>query len=276
MDTLWQSIAASNDWVIICIDIVIILILSWILSHIAKNIILRRCKENTAFALRIKNIVIYTIAGIGILSQFHAFNSIMSTLLASGGIVAIVLGLAAQETMGNFISGMMITAFKPFKIGDTIRLNNGEYMGTIADISIRHTVILTFENTRIVIPNSVINSATLENLSVDTFKTNFLNTYISYESDLKKAMSIIEEEVQKHKDYMTPTKEPQPVITRLLDFEDSGLHLKTTVYSKDFPTGVAMLSDLRISIKKRFDAEGIDIPYPHCVIIQKKTDDPHS
>lgn len=269
METLWQNIQTSNDWIVVGLDIFIILLLAWIISYITKKIILRHCHTNVKFALRIKNIVVYTLAIIGILSQFNVFNGIMSTLLASGGIVAVVLGFAAQETMSNFISGMMITTFKPFKIGDLIKVNNGEYMGTVFDISLRHTVILTFENTKVVIPNNVMNSATLENISVDSYKTNFLDIYISYESDLEKAMQIISEEVQNHHDYFSPDHQKQPVITRLVDFENSSLHLKTTVYSKNHSLGYAMLSDLRINIKKRFDKEHIDIPYPHRVIMQK-------
>lgn len=269
METIWQNFIASNNWIIACIDILVILILTWIISHFLKKLILRHCKTNVKFALRIKNIVIYIFAGIGILSQFNAFQGIMNTLLASGGIVAVVLGFAAQETMSNFMSGMMITTFKPFKIGDLIKVNNGEYMGTVHDISLRHTVILTFENTKVVIPNNVMNSATLENISVESYKTNFLDMHISYESDVRKAMLIIEEEVKRHPDYLVTSHPEEAIVTRLVDFEDSSLHLKTTIYSKNHSIGYAMLSDLRLNIKERFDQEGIEIPYPHRVIHTK-------
>lgn len=271
METAWNNFLASNNWIAICINIIIILIISWVISYILKKVIVRHCKVNVKFALRLKNIVIYTIASIGIFSLFDAFNGIMSTLLASGGIFAVVIGLAAQETMSNFISGMMINTFKPFKIGDLIKVNNGQYMGTVQDISLRHTIILTFENTKVVIPNNVMNTATLENISVDSYKTNFLDLHISYDSDLQLAMKIIEEEVKKHKDYLTTNKNKtkDPVVTRVVDFEQSSLHLKTTVYSKDHSVGYAMLSDLRISIKDRFDKEGIVIPYPHYVVEHK-------
>lgn len=272
METAWKNFLSSNNWIAMSINIMIIFILSWILSFILKKIIHRHCKTNVKFALRLKNILIYTITSIGVLSQFDAFNGIMSTLLASGGIFAVVIGLAAQETMSNFISGMMINTFKPFKIGDLIKVNNGEYMGTVQDISLRHTIILTFENTKVVIPNNVMNTATLENISVDSYKTNFLDLHISYDSDIQKAMSIIEEEVKKHKNYITiqKKKKEEPVITRVVDFEHSSIHLKTTIYSKDHSIGYAMLSDLRIAIKQRFETEGIVIPYPHYVITNQE------
>lgn len=267
METLWQNFIASNDWLTTIIEIFIILLLAWIISHILRKLILHHCKINIKFALRIKNIVIAIFTTISILSQFNAFQGIMSTLLASGGIVAVVLGLAAQETMSNFISGMMITTFKPFKIGDLIKVNNGEYMGTVYDISLRHTIILTFENTKVVIPNNVMNSATLENISVESFKTNFLDIHISYDSDLEKAMGIIEEEVKKHPDYLNINiDEEDQITTRLIAFENSSIHLKTTIYSKNHSIGYAMLSDLRIAIKHRFDDANIEIPYPHYVI----------
>lgn len=277
MLSAFQQFAETNHLISKSISILIILILAWICSKLLKKVILRHFKVNTKFILRMKNIIVYSIALYGILSQFTALENIMKALLASGGVIAVVLGLAAQEAMSNFVNGLMITTFKPFKIGDLIKVNNGELTGTVVDISLRHTVIQTYENTKIVIPNSVMNKAILENVSsVGNQKANFLEIGISYESDIEKAMRIIEEEIVKHPDYLDirkkEEKKKQPaVITRLIDFADSSMHLKTTVYSKDNSQGFAMLSDLRIAIKKRFDEEGIEIPYPHQTILYKDT-----
>ena len=168
--------------------------------------------------------------------------------------------------------------FKPFKIGDIIKFHDGNFIGTVKDISLRHTVIQTLENTNLIIPNSQINKAILENISRtgEVYKANFLTIGISYESDLDLAMKIIEEEVCKHKNFVDGRTEEQkqnnvPIVTtRLTSFGDSSMNLKTTVYSLDHGSGVSMLSDLRISIKKRFDKEGIEIPYPHRTITYKK------
>lgn len=237
-------------------------------------------RPNIKSLLRTKTILLYTISGYAILDLFTPFQTILKTLLAGGGVLAVVIGLAAQEAAGNFVNGMMISIFKPFKIGDLIKVNNGQLTGTVIDITIRHTVIKTFENTKIVVPNNVMNDAILENVTaVGDKKANFLELEIGYESDLEQAMRIIEEEVTKHPNYLDARTDAEKeehqaaVVTRLIEFGESGLRLKTTVYSRNNAEGFAMLSDLRIAIKRRFDDAGIDIPYPHRTILMKEQQD---
>lgn len=260
------------------ITALVLLISARIINHILSRMIQKHYhRDNLKFILRLKTIIVYTIAVYAVLDLFQPFQTVLKTLLASGGVIAVVFGLAAQEAAGNFINGLMIVMFKPFKIGDLIKFNNGELVGTVVDISMRHTVIKTFENTKIVIPNSVIDKAVLENVTaVNDRKGNFLELEISYESDLELAMQIIREEVKKHPDYMDgrtadEKKQKLPeVVIRLVDFGESGMKLKATVYSKNNAQGYAMLSDIRIAIKKRFDEAGIEIPYPHRTITWKQ------
>lgn len=270
-----QDFLKYSPFTTLC-TIIIMLVITRILHIITTKIIERYQHKNTKLLLRTKDVILYTICAYAILDLFRPFQTILKTVLASGGVLAVVIGLAAQEAAGNFINGMMILIFKPFKIGDLIKINNEELIGTVMDISIRHTIIKTYENTRIVVPNSVIDKAVLENITaVGNQKGNFLELEISYESDLTKAMDIISEEVMHHPNYID-TRTPQekekgvpPVIIRLVDFAESGLRLKVSVYSKDNAEGYAMMSDIRIAIKKRFDQEGIEIPYPHRTIVMK-------
>ncbi len=271
-----QDFLKYSPFTTIC-TIIVMLVISRILHVLTTKIIEHRYQhKNIKFILRTKDVVIAIICAYAILDLFRPFQTILKTVLASGGVLAVVIGLAAQEAAGNFINGLMILIFKPFKIGDLIKINNEELIGTVMDISIRHTVIKTYENTRIVVPNSVIDKAVLENVTaVGNQKGNFLELQISYESDLTKAMEIIRDEVMRHPNYMdirTPEDKEKgvpPVIIRLVDFAESGLRLKTTIYSKDNAEGYAMMSDIRIAIKQRFDEEGIEIPYPHHTIIMK-------
>ncbi len=255
------------------INVSLIILIAVITSKILKKYIVKYYVKNQRFVLRLKNIAVYTFAIYGILNQFTAFSDIIKALAASTGVITLALGLAAQDAIGNFANGMLIVTFKPFKIGDLIKISDYQLTGYVIDIALRHTVIKTFENTEIIIPNSIMNKAILENVSsVNNRKANFLELDISYESNLDLAMKIIEEEVLAHPNYIdNRTKEDtdngvKPVITRLTEFKDSSMHLRTTIYSKDNAEGFAMLSDLRIAIKHRFDKEGIVIPYPHRTI----------
>lgn len=258
------------------LSVITILLISVILSKFLKKVILHRAKGKPKFALRIKNSIVYGVAVYAIMMQIIPLQRIGTTLLASSGIVAVVVGLAAQEALGNLVNGMMISLFKPFRIGDLIKLNNGQLVGTVEDISLRHTVIRTFENTHVMIPNSEMNKATLENVTDnDNQKANFLEIPISYDADIDMAIRIINQAVQEHPDFIdvrTPEEIKQKVpavITRLVDYREHGILLKTTAYSKDNSTGFAMLCELRLTIKKRFDEKGIAFAYPYRVIKMK-------
>lgn len=251
-----------------------------VIAFILKRLFLRYIKKkdivNDRFILRTVRITINTIAIYACLSLLTPFDSVLGKIWGSAGIIAVVIGLAAQESMGNFVNGILITSFKPFKIGDLVKVNNGEYEGYVVDISLRDTVIRTYENTKIIIPNSTMNKAVLENVSLsNNTKGNFLLLNVGYKSDLDKAMLIMKEEIMRHPNYIDArTKEDianhiEPVIVRLTAFNDSSLTLRATVYSKDNSEGFAMLSDLRLSIKRRFDKEGIEFPFPHRTVMYK-------
>ena len=252
------------------------LVCAYLLKRLINRSIKRHVKVNTRFVMRLVKITLYTIAIYGCLSLLTPFESVLGKVWGSAGIIAVVIGFAAQDAMGNFVNGLLITTFKPFKIGDLVKVNQGEYEGYVVDISLRDTVIQTYENTKVIIPNSVINKAVLENVSLnDNTKGNFLELDISYESDMDKAMRIIKEEVMAHPNFLDHRSQDEvtagvePVIVRLIRFNDSSITLRTTVYSTSNAEGFALLSDLRIAIKHRFDAEGIDFPYPHRTIITK-------
>lgn len=244
-----------------------------LLKKLLIHIVLKYENDNQQIIIKLIKIGLNIVLILGICYQFTALKEIVKTLLTGGGVLALVLGLAAQEAVGNLVSGMMILFFKPFKVGDLIKTNNG-LVGTVLDISLRHTVIKTYENTQIMIPNSEINKATLENVTAADFKGDFLILQISYESDLDLAISIIAEEIMKHADFLdlrsaAEKAEGIPAVkVRCTNFLDSGIELKAALQSRSSAVGYAMLSDLRISIKKRFDEAGIVIPYPQVVIHQ--------
>lgn len=251
------------------IIILLILITAMVISRILTRLMKKRNFRNLPIWLKVKKYMIITITIYGILTLFIPAKTILDPLLASGGIVAVVVGLAAQETVGNLISGFMIVTFRPFHIGDLIRVNNGEYVGTVVEITIRHTIIETFENTRVIIPNSQMNTSVLENISdIGTAKADFLYVSVSYDTDLEQAVRVLQETVAAHPDYVDPRSEEEKqqgadqVVVRVTDFKDSGIELRATIYSNDNGTCFTMLSDLRIAVKKRFDQEGIEMPYP--------------
>jgi len=218
---------------------------------------------------------VYSIAVLIIFNSIPALKDFGVTMLASAGILAAILGFASQEAFSNIISGVFIVLFKPFRVGDNIKIN--ENGGIIEDITLRHTIIRNFENRRLIIPNSVINSAIILNSTISDPKIcNFLEMGISYDSNIDKAMEIIVEEALKHPNfYDNRTKEEiaansSPVLVRVLGYGDSAINLRAYIWSKDSGEGFQLKCDLYKSIKTRFDDEEIEIPFPYRTIVYKK------
>lgn len=255
------------------ISILLVLVFVIILNHILNKFIHKKYSHNLLMSKRIKKVVLISIVLWSIFTQIKPLQSLATTLLASGGIIAVIVGLASQEAASNIINGLMIYAYKPFIANDYINIVNHNVTGTVLDITLRHTIIETLEKTQVIIPNTIMNNAVIENISnVPDKKANYLYIDISYESDIDKAITIIQEECSKHPLLIDPrtTMEKKQNVTmipvRCIDFKDSGIALRATVYSKNNAEGFTMLSDLRIKIKKAFDHNGIVIPYPHVTI----------
>jgi small-conductance mechanosensitive channel len=226
--------------------------------------------------------IIWMLAIGAIISVIPSLKTLAITLFAGAGILMAILGFAAQEAFSNIISGIFIVLFKPFRVGDMIKVSDLDY-GIVVDITLRHTVINNFENKRLIVPNSVISSGIIINDSIDDSKIcRFIEIGISYDSDIDLATKIIQEEAMKHKDCIdvrTPSEKkagkPQ-VNVRLMTFGDFSINLRAYVWTKDPFEAPQMHADLNRAIKKRFDLEGIEIPFPYRTLVYKKDLSPNA
>lgn len=256
------------------IFILITIIIAIILIKIIKKQIKKRiqksnelkdaAKIDTALWILIRTIlyiVVFVIATVLILSQFSVLDSILNTVLASSGIAAVAIGLAAQDALSSLISGISISINKPFQIGDTINLVTENIVGTVVDIRLRYTIISNYNNRRLLIPNEIMNKAIIENYRNGNKEIcQFLEFSISYEDDIDKAIKIIKEEALKHKDLLIQEDTLDYPDVRVVKLGAMSVDLKVWLHAVDQSTGFAMSCDLRKSIKELFDKNGIVIP----------------
>ena len=220
--------------------------------------------------------IIWLIAIGAIISLIPRLKTLTVTLFASAGILVAIVGFASQQAFANIINGIFIVIFKPFRVGDMIKVGNMEY-GVVEDITLRHTIINDFKNKRIIIPNSTMGSEVITNDSIHDKKIcKWIEVGISYDSDIDLAIKIMQEESVKHPfciDNRTTKQKkdgtPQ-IAVRVIGFGESSVNLRGYVWTDDPSIGFQMHSDINIAIKKRFDAEGIEIPFPYRTIVYKK------
>lgn len=241
---------------IIIVSVVSVVISMGIYKAI-RNVLYKKDVTNKAsFARLVKYILVFLDAMI-ILGQFDVTKPLMSYLAASSGVAAVVLGIAAQDTFGNLISGLMILTFKPFVEGDLIKVNQGELIGYVESIRFRHTVIRTYESNRIIVPNSKLNSATIENAYFqDTRKNNYLEIEVSYGTDIDLAISILKnlvEKTMKEYDVQSETE----IEVKVINFSTTGIDLRVIVPSKTSLEGFDMLAKIRYQLIKEYGRVGI-------------------
>ena len=218
--------------------------------------------------------IIYAIGLSFAIREYPPLRTVAGSLLAGAGILAAVLGFASQQAFSNIISGIFIVIFKPFRVNDRLKIKE-IYSGVVEDITLRHTIIRDFENRRIVVPNTVIASEILINADYDDHKIcKFIEFNVGFKSDLDKAKSIMAEEIAKHKNYLDPrtqedVEKGKPLVdVRLVKMTDFAMILRGYAWSRDNGEAFDMYCDLLESVKKRFDTEGVEIPYPHFVVVK--------
>jgi small-conductance mechanosensitive channel len=235
---------------------------------------MRSNPTNYQFLRRALVVMIYLFGMSIAIYTIPSLRTLASSLLAGAGILAVSVGFASQHALSNIISGFFIVLFKPFKITDRLKIR--EMNGIVEDITLRHVVIRDFENKRIVIPNSIISNEIIINSDFTEDKIcKWMDIGISYSSDIDLAKRIIAEEVLAHPLHVDPRTPEQlengmpEVMVRVLLLGDSSVMLRGWAWAKNAKESFEMSCDLYESIKKRFDKEGIEIPFPHRTVYLK-------
>lgn len=245
--------------------IIVYLILLHICNKIFKVVIKKNNNIQLKFIRSITKAVISVIFVFALGMLFESTRELSKMMLQSSALFVGIAGFAAQQVLADVISGMMISWTKPFNIGERVTLKDKDITGVVEDITIRHTVIKTFHNSKLIIPNSVINKEILENSNFNSeFIGNYLEIGVAYESDIDRAIEIMEEVISKN-DKVIDTREDKTVgkaVNILVkELGESGVILKTTVWTKDTNDNFLACSEIRLAIKKAFEKNNIEIPY---------------
>ena len=240
------------------------------------SLLIRNDPTNYVFLRHAVTAVIYVMGFSWAVYSVPSLRTIANSLLAGAGILAVAVGFASQHALSNIISGIFIVIFKPFSVNDRLRFQNG-LQGVVEDITLRHVVIRDFENRRILIPNSVISEEVIINADFgDDTICKFLEIDISYDSDIDRARAIMQEEALRHPlkiDGRTPEQieAGRPEIpVRVIALGEYYVRLRAYIWARNNAEAFELGCDLMESIKKRFDREGIEIPFPYRTIVQKE------
>ena len=200
----------------------------------------------------------------GIYFIFLSWDININGILASAGVLGVVLGLAAKDTVANFFAGIFLMADSPFKEGDYILLDTGE-RGYVKQMGIRSTRFMTRDDIEITIPNSVIAASKIVNESGGPGETERvrITLHVAYESDIDDVKALLISIALGNENVL---KVPEPRV-RFREFADHGLRLQLLFWIHKPEIRGRTVDAVNTEIYKQFSQNNISIPYPTMKVI---------
>ena len=219
------------------------------------------------FLAKLVRYCVYIFAFISYAHFVPALAGLGSASLTSISVISVIVGLAAQNTLGNLVAGISLLLYRPFKLGDRLQVTapTGLETGVVESLTLGYTLLKTDDNRRVVVPNSVMASQTTINLTGnDPRVICSVPIGISFDSDLDRARAILLELAGKHPQAQKVCGCP---VTQLAG---SSVVLTLEVWCADTPTAGSLRSELLEQAKKRFGKEGIQVQFPHNTVILQR------
>jgi len=214
------------------------------------------------FLAKLFRYCVYVFAAVAYTHFIPALSSLGTASLTSISVITVVVGLAAQNTLGNLVAGISLLLYRPFKLGDRLQVMapTGVETGVVESLTLGYTLLKTDENRHVVVPNSLMASQTTINLTGDDPRILCsVAINISYGADIDQARRILVDLAAKHPKAQAVTGCP------LTQLGPTGMVLTLDVWCGDAATAITLRSDLLEQAAKKFTADGITLSYPPMV-----------
>ncbi|SEO26158.1 Small-conductance mechanosensitive channel [Halogranum amylolyticum] len=254
-----------TEYVVPAVLFVVAFVVVWLLGRAVLVPLIKRVLDEQGHDPSVKSLaesltgVVNVILAFAVAFTVAGFGSVIAAFGVFAGAIALAVGFAAQDILGNFVAGIFILKDRPFEVGDWIEVN--DITGRVEDIDLRVSRLRTFDNELITVPNGELANNALKNpVAYDKLRQKFVFG-IGYDDDIDHAKEVILDEAAKNPDILD---DPSTSI-RVSELADSYVGLQTRFWidepnRSDF---VKTRSELVQAVKERCDAEAIDMPYPH-------------
>jgi len=271
MHDLWTQLTdiLTSDRAMVFVRAAILLIsgvvLAKITSVMVKKFATNRFSVHHTMILRRGSF--YLIIGLFLISALHQLGFNLSVLLGAAGIFTVAIGFASQTSASNLISGLFLVAERPFTVGDVIKV--GDTLGEVLSIDPLSVKLRTFDNLYVRIPNESLIKSETTTLTRFPIRRIDVKVGIAYKEDISRTRKILE---QLARENPLCLEEPKPLFI-FLGFGDSSLDIQFSVWVKR-ENFLGLLNSIKEEIKLAFDAQGIEIPFPHRSLYAGSITDP--
>lgn len=211
--------------------------------------------------------IFYTGGAFLIVTILYQMGFRLTALLGAAGVVGIAIGFASQTSVSNIISGLFLISEKPFEVGDIIKVDNT--VGVVLSIDLLSVKLKQFDNSFVRIPNEMLIKTQVTNSTRFPIRRLDINIGVAYKEDITRVRRVLMAIALK-----TPycLDEPEPEV-RFMNFGDSALEFIFVIWCvrEDY---LKLRTTIMQTIKERFDAEGIEIPFPHRTLYTGAITDP--
>ncbi|MBW2443947.1 MAG: mechanosensitive ion channel family protein [Deltaproteobacteria bacterium] len=237
----------------------IVILLSWVLSNIIGKAVQKAVVKIQSASELLKDFIVNisrrAVFVVGFIVALSMLEVNIGPLLAAIGAAGFILGFALQGTLSNFAAGIMILIYRPYDIGDLIDV--GGMLGKVDAMTIVSTTLRKPDNQKVVIPNNMIWGDIITNITGTSKRRVDLVFGIGYSDDMAKAQAILEDILANHESVL---KDPAPVV-KVHELADSSVNfvVRPWVATENYWD---VYWDITRSVKERFDADGVSIPFP--------------
>lgn len=239
---------------------IVVLLVFRMLSRMTRRLVAAACQRSRLRMSTLLESMLVTVSAaavmaVGIMIALSMVGISLGPMLAGLGVAGFIVGFALQDTLGNFAAGGMILLYRPYDVDDVIEVAG--VSGKVKKMSLVSTMITTFDNQTLVVPNSKIWGDVIKNVTAQRTRRVDLQFGIGYDDDIDKAERVLQDIIAKH-DMVLET--PEPTI-KLHTLGDSSVNfiVRPWVKTEEYWD---VYWDVTREVKKRFDEEGISIPFP--------------
>lgn len=263
-----QYITMAIDFALKAVGALAVLIFAWIFAGWLKGVVESRF-ENINFDVTLgkffANIVRYLVIVLAVLSCLQIFGVDTTSFAAVLAAAGFAIGLALQGTLQNFSAGVMLLAFHPFKVGNVV--NIAGQTGIVDSIALFTTGLDTFDNRRIILPNSEVFGATIENISFHDTRRVEVSVGTAYEAAIDETWELLKKVAQDCEGRL-PDKDGDAI---LMELGDSSVNWQLRVWTQSSEF-LAVKQQLTRNVKVALDDAGISIPYPQMDVHHNQID----
>ncbi|HIB69071.1 MAG TPA: mechanosensitive ion channel family protein [Phycisphaerales bacterium] len=248
----------------------LIMALGWMISKWAYRLTkttLNKAKTEESLSRFLAAIAQYIVLAAAVIAALNRVGIQTTSLVAVMASAGLAVGLALQGSLSNFASGVLILGFRPFVLDDFVEI--GGKSGTVEDIGLFMTRLLTPNNEIVLVPNSEVTGSSITNYTAKGVRRTVVDIGVAYGVDVRRVKEILEDVA---KGVPNTLEDPAPSVI-LANFGASSLDFQVRSFAK-VPDFFPMIAELKLRIYERLEQEGIEIPFNQIVVHQAEESQP--